>query len=354
MAKSEKVRIAAGDLHKLVRAMFERLGMKGEEADIVAEVLVWANLRGVDSHGISRIPRYVELFESAEAKPRAQIKIERPRPAVVTVDADGAPGPVAMARAMREAISTARKTGVAWAAVRGTVHTGAIGYYTSLAAEAGMIGIGMVAGMPNMAYTGARGGAVATSPLSIGVPSGRHGNVVLDMATATIALGKIAQYRIAGKPLPEGAALTESGEPTTDAALAEIPTPLGGAKGAGLSLLFELLTSVLAGNPIVTRFHEGTPEGQKHRQNGALIAVDIEAFSPLEEFKSLVDSTLATLKGLPKATGSEEILFPGERGQRVLRERSSGGIPIPGTTWQKLVKDAEKLGVQVPQVATGQ
>ena len=351
MAKSEKIRIAAPELESLVRSMFERLGMHGEGADTVARVLVWANLRGVDSHGVSRIPRYVELFESSEAKPRADIKVSHPRPATLLIDADGAPGPVAMSRAMQEAIATAKKTGVAWAAVRGTVHTGAIGYYTSLAANAGMIGIGMVAGIPNMAYTGVKGAAVATSPLSISVPSHKHGNVVLDMATATIALGRIAQYRISGKPLPEGAALTESGEPTTDPKLAEIPTPMGGAKGAGMSLVFELITSVLAGNPIVTRFHSGTPEGQKHRQNGALVAVDIEAFSALADFKALVDDTLATLKGLPRAAGTEAILFPGERAERVFRERSSGGIPVPGTVWQKLVKDAEKLGVRIPEVA---
>ncbi|HEV7139240.1 MAG TPA: Ldh family oxidoreductase [Steroidobacteraceae bacterium] len=351
MAKSEKIRIAARELESLVRAMFEKLGMRAEEAATVARVLVWANLRGVDSHGVSRIPRYVELFESSEAKARPDISISRPRPATLLVDADGAPGPVAMSRAMQEAIATARTTGVAWAAVRGTVHTGAIGYYTSLAAEAGMIGIGMVAGMPNMAYTGAKGAAVATSPLSIGVPSKSRGHVVLDMATATIALGRIAQYRIAGKPLPEGAALTEAGEPTTDPKLAAIPTPMGSAKGAGMSLVFELITSVLAGNPIVTRFHAGTPEGRKHRQNGAVMAVDIAAFSSLAEFKALVDDTLATLKGLPRADGTDEILFPGERAERVFRERSSGGIPVSGTIWQKLVKDAEKLGVGIPEVA---
>ncbi len=350
MAKSEKIRIAAPDLESLVRSMFERLGLRGEEAETVARVLVWANLRGVDSHGVSRIPRYVELFESSEAKPRPDIKVSRPRPATVLIDADGAPGPVAMSRAMQEAVVAAKMSGVAWAAVRGTVHTGAIGYYTSLAADAGMIGIGMVAGMPNMGYTGAKGAAVATSPLSIAVPSKSHGHVLLDMATATIALGRIAQYRNAGKPLPEGAALTEAGEPTTDPKLAAIPTPMAGAKGAAMSLVFELITSVLAGNPIVTRFHSGTPEGRKHRQNGALIAVDVEAFSPLADFKGLVDDTLTTLKGLPKAAATDAILFPGERGQRVFRERSSGGIPLPGAVWQKIVKDAEKLGVTVPDV----
>ncbi len=352
MAKPEKIRIAAQDLRTLVCSMFERLGMESAGADTVAEVLVWANLRAVDSHGISRIPRYVELFESGEAKPRPAMKVEHPRPAVITIDADGAPGPVAMKRGMEEAIKTARQTGVAWASVRGTVHTGAIGYYTSLAAEAGMIGIGLLAGIPNMSYAGTRGAAVATSPLAIAVPSAKHGIVVLDMATANIALGKIAQYKIQGKQLPEGFALTGEGEPTTDPALAEIPTPLGGAKGGGMSLMFELLTSVLINNPIVTSYHSGTPEGEKHRQNGVLIAVDVAAFGGVDAFKSMVDATLETIKGLPRAAGWDEILFPGERGQRAFKERSAKGIPVPGATWQKLVKDAEKLGVTIPAVQT--
>ena len=350
--KPQKIRIAAQDLRALVSSVFEKCGMERSGADTVADVLVWANLRAVDSHGISRIPRYVEMFASGEAKPKAQMKIARPRPAVITIDADAAPGPVAMKRGMEEAINTARQTGVAWASISGTVHTGAIGYYTSLAADAGMIGIGMLAGIPNMSYAGTKGAAVATSPLAIAVPSAKHGTVILDMATANIALGKIAQYKIQGKSLPEGFALTGEGEPTTDPALAEIPTPLGGAKGAGMSLMFELLTSVLINNPIVSSFHTGTPEGERHRQNGVLIAIDVSAFGGIDTFRSAVDATLETIKALPRAAGWEEILFPGERGQRAFRERSARGIPVPGATWQKLVKDAEKLGVTIPAVQT--
>jgi ureidoglycolate dehydrogenase (NAD+) len=349
MNKPEKVRVSAENLRQLVASMFERLGTSRTDAQTIADVLVWANLRGVDSHGVSRIPRYVELFESGEAKVQPRIKVAQPRASIVTIDADGAPGPVAMSRAVREAIAAARTAGIAWAAVRSTVHTGAIGYYTSRVAEAGMAGIGIVAGVPNMAYTGARGAAVATSPLSIAVPSSSHGEVVLDMATAVIALGRIAQMRSSGTPLPEGVALTGEGEPTTDPALAEIPLPLGGAKGAGLSLMFELLTGVLLGNPVVSSFHSGSAEGRRHRQNGTVIAVDIEAFMPVAEFKSSVDATLAALRSLPRAVDAVPILFPGERGARVYKERETTGIPLPPALWQKLGKDASKLNVAMPE-----
>jgi LDH2 family malate/lactate/ureidoglycolate dehydrogenase len=211
--KPEKIRIAAPALRTMVAAMFERLGTTSEDAAVVADVLVWANLRGVDSHGISRIPRYVEMFASGEAKARGTLRVTNPRAALIGIDADGAPGPVAMQRAAVEARTLAAKTGIAWAAVRGTVHTGAIGYYASQIAEAGMIGIGLVAGVPNMAYAGSTAAAVATSPIAIAVPSARHGTVLLDMATAVIALGKIAQYRQSGTPLAPGMALTADGVP---------------------------------------------------------------------------------------------------------------------------------------------
>jgi LDH2 family malate/lactate/ureidoglycolate dehydrogenase len=345
MAKPEKLRFSADSLRQMVRAMFEKLGSSPADAIAVADVLVWANLRGVDSHGIARIPRYVELFKKSEANASPRMQVTALRESVVLIDADRAPGPVALRRAADEATRVARETGIAWVSVRSTVHTGAIGYYTSRIASADMIGIGIVAGIPNMAYAGSNVAGVATSPISIAVPSAERGVVLLDMATAVIALGKIAQFRASGAPLEPGMALTESGEPTTDPKLAEIPLPVGGAKGAGLSLMFELLTSVLSGQPILTAFHSPDPDGRRHRQNGTLIAVDTLAFGPVAEFKRRVDEALKVIKALPRAPGVEEILYPGERGSRTFQERSRKGIPLGAGPWQKLAEDARKLGV---------
>jgi LDH2 family malate/lactate/ureidoglycolate dehydrogenase len=342
----ERVPVPAPTLEQLVKGIFVAHEMRDDDAAVLARVLVWANLRGIDSHGVSRALRYVELFEKGEAKPRPQLRVDRPRPAVVTVEADAAPGPVALNAAMHAAVETARETGVAWASVRGTTLTGAIGYYTSLAAEAGMIGLGFVAGMPNMGYAGVRGAAVATSPLSIAVPAERHATVLLDMATAIVALGKITQYRNQGRELPPGLAVTKEGEPTTDPALAAVPLPLGGAKGSGMSLAFELMTSVLAGNAIVSSFHAGTPEGKRHRQNAALVALDVAAFTPLDEFRRSVDETLDTLKGLSRQDEAEAIRFPGERGAATEAERRANGIPLPKKLWDTLRAEAEELGVE--------
>jgi LDH2 family malate/lactate/ureidoglycolate dehydrogenase len=346
----ERIPVPAPLLERLVTDIYVGHGMRETDAAVLARVLVWANLRGIDSHGVSRALRYVELCEKGDANARPEISVRRPRPSVLVVEADRAPGPVALNAAMGEAIETARETGVAWAAVRATTLTGALGYYTSLAAEAGMIGIGIVAGMPNMAYEGARGAAVATSPLSIAVPAERQPAVLLDMATAVIALGKITQYRNQGKELPPAVAVTKSGTPTTDPELAAVPLPLGGAKGSGMSLVFELLTSVLTGNAIVSSFHGGGPDGKRHRQNGTVIALDVSAFTPLDEFRRGVDETLDALKSLPRADEGEEIRFPGERGARTEADRRANGIPLPKKLWESLIAAGERLGVEAPDL----
>ena len=346
--KPAKVMVGPADLRALVQGIFQARGARPADAAIVADALVWANLRGIDSHGVSRVPRYLELFDKGESVADAVPAVERPRPAIAIIDAQAAPGPVALTVAADEAIRGAREAGVGWATVRGTVHTGAIGYYTSRVAAAGMAAIGVVAGVPNMGYAGARGAAVATSPLSVAVPAGRHELVLLDMATAVMALGRIAQLKAAGRELPPGVATTAGGEPTTDPALAAVPVPVGGAKGAGMSLVFEMLASGLAANPIVPAYHSGSKEGRRHRQNAFLLAVDVSAFLPLDDFTTTIDETVDAIKALPPADGTAEVLVPGERGRRSEAERGASGVPLGPKIWRELSEIATSLDVTVP------
>ncbi len=340
-----RVVVSADELRALSVGVLRAAGVSNpEHAEIVADAFVWANLRGVDSHGVSRLPRYVELFEKGEANPTPDIQVTRLREAAILVEADRAPGPLALSVAMREAIDAARSAGVGWATVRGTVHTGAIGYYTSMAADAGFAGLGIVAGVPNMAYEGAKGAAVATSPLSIALPASRHPELVLDMATASIALGKIAQYKARGESLPAGVAVTAEGDPTTDPAEAKIPLPMGGAKGSGMSLAFELLSSGLASNPIVSQFHAGV---KGHRQNATMIAVDISVFLPVEDFKTIVDDTIDAITSLTPA-GDSPVLVPGSRGAATEAQRTEDGVPLPQKIWDEITQVAERLGVSTP------
>ncbi len=346
--RAAEILVDADDLRAVVAGVFQARGTRETDATAVADALVWATLRGIDSHGVSRVPRYLELFDKGESVADAVPTVTRPRAAIAIVDAHAAPGPVALNRAVDEAVAAARTCGVGWASVRGTVHTGAIGYYTSRAATSGMAAVGVVAGVPNMAYAGARGAAVATSPLSVAVPAGRHELVLLDMATAVMALGRIAQLKAAGKELPPGVALTADGEPTTDPALAKVPAPVGGPKGSGMSLVFEMLASGLAANPIIPSYHSGTKEGRRHRQNAFLLAIDITAFLPLEEFRESVDETVDAIKSLPPTDETSEILIPGERGRRSERQRISAGIPLGPKVWRELTEIAASLGIEVP------
>jgi LDH2 family malate/lactate/ureidoglycolate dehydrogenase len=172
--------------------------------------------------------------------------------------------------------------------------------------------------------------------------------VLLDMATAVMALGRIAQLKAAGKELPPGVALTADGEPTTDPALAKVPTPVGGAKGAGMSLVFEMLASGLVANPIAVGYHSGSKEGRRHRQNGFLLAIDVAAFLPLADFTATIDETVDAIKSLPLADGTAEILGPGERGHRTGVERAASGIPLGPKVWRELTEIATALDVTVP------
>ncbi|MEU0114406.1 Ldh family oxidoreductase [Streptomyces bobili] len=344
-----KILVPAEELRAFAAALLGKGGLSADHARTTADVFVWAALRGIDSHGIARVPAYLDLLDKGVANARARIEVESSTPAAAVLDADHAPGPVALGAAADEAVTRARTTGVAAVGVRGTVHTGAIGYYVSRIAEQGLVGIGFVAGMPNMGYTGVKGAAVATSPLAIAVPAASRDPLLLDMATATVAVGRIRQAKASGTPLPAGVAATADGTPTTDPEKAVMPLPLGGAKGSGMSLAFELLTSVLVGAPIFTSFHSDDPAGREHRQNALLIAVDPAAFGGPEAFTEAVDSTLATLKGLPVAEGAEGVFYPGERSAAVAAGRAETGIPVAPKVWRDLTERAEKLGVALPE-----
>ena len=335
--KPERLRALVGDI-------FVRAGMTEPNARTVAEVLVWAELRGMGSHGVMRVPRYVDLMRRGDLNGRPQIKTAESG-ATITIDADRAAGPVAMVHAAELAVVKARDTGIALALVRSTTHTGAIGYYTQLGARSGMATIAITASVPNMAYHGARAAGVSTAPLSIAVP-GDDEPLALDMGSGVISIGKLAQARRSGERLPDGAALDQRGMPTTDPRAASIPLPLGGPKGSGLALMIECLSSLLAGNPILAETLEGTPKGKRHYQNALVIAIDVARFLPLPEFKQQVKRLIGAIKALPPQPGAE-ILVPGERGRRNAAKRESD-VPLPAPVLDELRTLAASLGVEVP------
>jgi LDH2 family malate/lactate/ureidoglycolate dehydrogenase len=340
------IRVAAEPLETFTREVFTRAGLPPEDAAIEAEVLVWANLRGVDSHGVLRIPWYLDNIDKGWMNPRPQIKVLKETPAVLYLDADRAFGPVVTVPAMRQVIEKARTVGIGWALIRNLTHQGAIGYYALMAADAGMAGLAIVCSPPNMAPFGASAAGVHNSPIAMAVPAARHPPLVLDMATSIVAGGKLEVALDKRIPLGAGWALDADGQPTTDPKRARILMPAGGPKGSGLALMFQCFTSLMANNPLIAPALQGYELG--HMQNSVVAAIDISLFHDVEMFKGQVDETIDELKALRKAEGVSDILMPGEPEARTLAERSQHGIPLPPGTVERLVAAAKRLDLPLP------
>ena len=348
MAGNDAITLSKADLLAFASGLFVAAGVARAMAEEWAGILVWANLRGVDSHGVIRIPRYLDLLRRKTINTAPDIRVEKRAGAVSIMEADRAPGVIAMKRAMEEAISRAREVSVGWCAARNVTHTGAIGYFALMAAEAGMAGIAMGASGPMMAYHGARVAGVSSNPLALAVPGKNRRPLLLDMSTANVAMGKILGARDAGGEVPLGWGIDAEGRDTTDPKKIATLLPVGGPKGSGLSLLIECLTSLAVANPLVARALIEKNLAENPVQNGLAIAVDLAVFGDLDRFESEVDRLGDAVVALPRASGVERILLPGERGYAVMAEREAGGIPISRGTWNRLVAAAEGLGVKPP------
>jgi LDH2 family malate/lactate/ureidoglycolate dehydrogenase len=326
--------ISVERLERWVAAIFRAEGLSEEHARTVAKVLIFANLRGMDTHGVLRVASYIRFIRVGDLNPRPAMRARNETAACVLLEADRAAGPVAMQKAMELAIDKARQAGAGVCLVRATTHTGALGYYTHMAAERGMAAIAFSSSTANMAYHGARAAGVSTAPLALAVP-GEQGPIALDMASSILSMGKLRQAKRTGAPLEEGQALDKDGNPTTDAGEAAVLLPFGGAKGSGLSLLIECMTSLVAGNPLLAEALERTALGAHHRQNGAVIALDLARFVDPAEFRRQAGRLARAIKALPPQPGME-ILLPGERGARADEERRRDGIPVPEAVLEEL------------------
>ena len=203
-SKSDSYVISSAVLQRFTSALFGAAGVAPAMANEWAKSLVWANLRGVDSHGVLRIPGYLERLKTKAINPTPDMRVERRSGAIAVLEADRAPGAVAMAMAMEEAIARAREVHVGWCAARNITHAGAVGYFALQAANAGMVGIVMSASGPMMAYHGAKVAGVSSNPLAIAFPAENRPPLLLDMSTSNVAMGKVMSARDAGRDIPLG------------------------------------------------------------------------------------------------------------------------------------------------------
>jgi LDH2 family malate/lactate/ureidoglycolate dehydrogenase len=361
MAQAKTKVVAWEPLRDFAREIFIRAGMPPQDAATEAEVILWANLRGVDSHGIQLLPWYVEAVDIGHMKVKPNIQIVKETPATLFIDADHAFGAVVTTYAMNEVMAKAKKVGIGWAFIRKTNHQGAMGYYPCMAAKNDMAGLAWVCGNTSTAPFGSKFPGIANNPIAISVPARRHRPLVLDMAMSIAAGAKLLLAKDKGIPIPEGWAMDKDGNPTTDPWQASILLPIGGAKGSGLSIMLECLGSVMVDfpkvEPVVTMkeppFGMGSMIGnpdriRQHIQNSVMVAIDISTFTDVDKYKDTIDSMIDGLKGLPKAEGFSEILVPGEPEWRTYDERTKNGIPLPEKTAANLRKVGERFGIKLP------
>jgi len=345
-------------LRRFVVSVFRKLGVPSNDAKIATDVLLAADLRGIGSHGVARLPRYVTGVKSGSMTPRGASKIVKQTRATAVIDGGNGLGQVVARRGMELAIKKARGTAVGFVVVRNSNHFGIAGYYSMMALKAGMIGISSTNAAPLVVPTFGRTAVLGTNPISVAVPTGREEPFVLDMATSVVPRGTIEVYDRQGKPMPHGWAVDATGHSTTNprTMLEALANRLGGGilplggegeefsghKGYGLALLVDILCGALSGAATGLDVYGDEEAANVGHFFGA---IDVRAFRPLNQFKRDMDKLLRTLRDSPKAEGHDRIYVHGEKSFAMERERRAKGIPLGPKVFESLRKIAQDTAV---------
>lgn len=345
----------AAELRRFTQDAFVAQGLPQADAIVIANDLVEADLRGLSSHGVARIPTYCERLRRSLVNPTPNITVTRTTQVTALVDGDDGMGFIVAHRAMDEAIAMARESGLGLAAVKRSTHYGMAALYVLQAIEADMISLVFTNSSPALPVWGGRSKFLGAAPLAAGTPGGRLGPYVLDMAMTVIARGKIRLAAQRGDPIPVGLALDSEGRPTTDAAKAfeGICLPFGGHKGAALSMLMEILGGVLtgaafAGDVINPHLDFSAPQNAGH----FLMAIRPDLFMSMEEYRARMDTLVERVKACPRAEGFDEILMPGEPEARTRAERLTSGIPLTADIVDALSSEAAMARIEPPVAST--
>jgi LDH2 family malate/lactate/ureidoglycolate dehydrogenase len=332
----------------LCHAVFERLGFDEAAATDCADAILFASLRGLDSHGIvSILPGVSNSVARGQTDPKAEPRVLRDRGVTIAYHGNGAPGPVSAARAMRAAMAKAKEYGVGAAVTSHCAHFGAASAYAMLAADAGLFGLVMCNAHPVVAPFGGAQPLHGTNPLAYAAPGGSEPPIVLDIATSAAAHGQVAKALRRGQSIPEGWSLDAEGRPTTDAAAAMkgILLPFGGHKGYGIGILVDLLTGALSGTTVGKSVQQNNPDPNVGGQAFFFLAIDPSFFTEQETFLARVDQLVRDAKSVRPAEGFAEVLLPGELEWREQQRRAKEGIPLAEGDWLALVENLGKAGI---------
>jgi L-2-hydroxycarboxylate dehydrogenase (NAD+) len=347
------------DLHSFAINIFKKIGCSPEDAAIAADVLLSADLRGVDSHGLARLSGYVRLWEKGRINSTPDIKVEHETPSTATINGDSGLGLVVGPFAMKKAIEKAKACGTGWVAVKNSNHFGIAGFHAMMALEHDMIGIALTNASPLVAPTFSTQRMLGTNPIAIAIPALTEPAFVLDMATTTAANGKLETLQRKQQLAPLGWIQDKSGFPTPDPEGVKkggALRPLGGTremgshKGYGLGAVVDILSAVLSGAnygpwvPPFVAFLEPSENPVGQGLGHFFGAMRVDAFRPALEFKSHMDNWIRTFRAAPVIEGEKSVLIPGDPERETYLERLNNGIPLLAPIIGDLSTLAEKLG----------
>lgn len=347
-------RFEAEPLKRFVRDLFERLGAPATAAALLGETLVAASARGVDSHGMQLIPFYVAQIEEGRVDPKATGRVVSENGAILVYDGQNGLGQVVAHTCTQHAARLASRFGLGLAVARESNHFGAAAWWAQEVARCGLIGVVMCNASPAVAPWQGREPRWGTNPICVALPGGRW---LLDMATTTVAMGKIYKAHLAGQDdIPAGWAMDASGAPTTStaAALAGLLAPLGGYKGSGLAMMVEILCGVLSGGAMSTELGGLRIQGRPFRVSQFYLAIDPGRAIGRDAFEQRVERLVEHVKSAAAAAGYDEVLVAGDPEWRAEKERLRMGVPVAAGLWKTLEETARRLGVSLPAAVTGE
>lgn len=340
--------IAHGRLAAFAAACLEKLGLAAADARLVAETLVDANLRGVDSHGVVRLPHYASRLRNGTVKARPEISVRRTGPSTALVEGDGGMGQLVAVRAMREAIALARESGAGAVGARNSSHCGACAYFVEIAAREGMIGIALTHTDSIMVPPGMKRLFLGSNPIAFGAPAGEGAPLVIDMSTTHAAWGKVIVARQDGKPIPPDWGVDAAGRSTTDAQKVVGLAPTGGHKGYALALMVEVLCAQLMGLPFGRHVTKMYGELEKPRNLGHfMLALDVARFGNAAAFGAQVGALLAEARAEEAADAARPPLAPGDPERLCAAARRKNGVPLPAGVLGELKALGAELGVEL-------
>ncbi|ASN06744.1 ureidoglycolate dehydrogenase [Virgibacillus necropolis] len=334
------MRVSNQDLKGLIKNKLNKAGLTEEHAEIVSEVLVFADAKGIHSHGAMRVEYYAERIAKGGINADPNFNLEKTGPSSAIFHADNGAGHVAAKFAMDEAIKMAKENGVAIIGVKKMSHSGALSYFTEHAAKQDLIGFSVCQSDPMVVPFGGAESYYGTNPLAFAAPGNDGKLISFDMATTVQAWGKILHARSKNQPIPDTWAVDVNGEPTTDPLKVHALLPIAGPKGYGLGMMVDVLSGILLGlpfgNKVSSMYHdlsEGRNLGQLH------LVINPEKFSSINSFKQNISNTMSDLNAIKPASGFDQVFYPGQNLEKIEKEYEENGIEIVDDIYQYLVSD---------------